>query len=432
MSKSEKPLTRSQKREIWGSFWLHSIGAVVFGTLGIFAANVGYLAGLSIPIQSILIGIPTFLVWARFVTKIRKYYESTGIPYPSTYFALAIGSCVLVIGPFLMFLLLLIRMLRVPTLEEANDGITNAGISLSVPHGESSGAPLALIRRASEEQSEREQVIDQRQKFETFKPSNKTIMKVEPEVEPLASPIIDDEHFYEEVAEEMASDAIKPGLWTKSFVEADGDNERAKVVYIRLRVAQLMGAREAESKELQRLEEERILSEDEERPEAASGEAARLETAELERKKQEAEDEEGSEKAERRAATLADQQRYEKSPDWIRQKETERFARESANMKSYPARVSIGRSFVYSFREYDLIFGSDAILFKSKDADKRGYILFSPKLNDCIRSGPIWAFDVDAIMELSDGKLLRLNLESRTLNALNSWKHGNFRSITGS
>ena len=432
MSKSEKPLTRSQKRDIWVSFWLHSIGAAVFGTLGIVAVNAGYFAGLNIPIQSIVIGIPTFLVWARFVTKIRKYHESTGIPYPSTYFALAIGSGVLVIGPFLMFLLLLIRMLRVPTLEEANDDITNVGISLSVPHGESSVAPPTLLRQASEKQSEMEQVIDQRQQVETLKPSKKTIMKAELEVEPLASPIIDDELFYEEVAKEMASDAIKPGLWTKAFVESDGDNERAKVVYIRLRVAQLMGAREAELKELHRLEEERILAEDEERLEAASGEAARLETAELERQKQEAKDEEASEKAERRAAMLAEQQRYEKSPDWIRQKETERFMREFGNLESYPARVSIGRSFVYFFKEYDLIFGSDAILFKSKDADKHENILFSPKLNDCIRAVPFWAFDVDARIELSDGKLLRLNLESRTLNAFMSWKYGKCRSLTGS
>jgi hypothetical protein len=427
MSKSEKPLTRSQKRDIWVSFWLHSIGAAVFGTLGIVAVNAGYFASLKIPIQCIIIGIPTFLVWARFVTKIRKYHESTGIPYPSTYFALAIGSGLLVIGPLLMFFLLLIRMLRVPTLEEENNEITNVGIHLSVPHGESSVALPTLLRHASEKQLDMEQAIEQRRKFETLKPSNKTIMTAKPEVVPPAYQIMDDEPFYEEVAKEMASDSIKPGLWTKAFVDSDGDNERAKFVYIRLRVAQLMGAREAELKELHRLEEERILDEDEKRLEAA-----RLETAELERQKQEAENEDASEKAERTAAMLAEQQRYEKSPDSIRQKEAERFMREFGHLKSYPARVSIGRSFVYFFKEYDLIFSSDAILIKSKDSDKYADILFSPKLNDCIRGGHFWAFDVDAIIELSDGRLLRLNLESRTLNALMSWKYGKFRSPTGS
>lgn len=277
MSNPKKPLTRSQKREIWVSFWQHAIGAAVFGTLGIVAANVGYFAGLSLPILSILIGIPTFLVWARFVTKIRKYHESTGIPYPSTYFALAIGSGVLVIGPLLMFLLLLVRMLRVPTLEQAKDDIANIGIAPSGPQGQSIVVESPLLRQVSEEHPKMEQVLAQRQQVEAFKPPKKTIMKPEPEVNPPADPIIDDEPFYEDVAKEMESDAIKPGLWTKAFVEAGGDNERTKVVYIRLRVAQLIGAKEAELKELQRLEQERIKAEEKARLKAAREEAARAE-----------------------------------------------------------------------------------------------------------------------------------------------------------
>jgi hypothetical protein len=47
-----------------------------------------------------------------------------------------------------------------------------------------------------------------------------------------------DEH-YDAVAKELLEGAIHPGTWTRSIAEANGDKERAKAVYIRLRVAQL-------------------------------------------------------------------------------------------------------------------------------------------------------------------------------------------------
>ena len=85
------------------------------------------------------------------------------------------------------------------------------------------------------------------------------IMKPAPEPKPSALPFIDDEPFYEEVAREFESDSMKPGLWTKALAEADGDQERVKSIYIRLRVAQLLAAKEAELREFERLEKQGIL-----------------------------------------------------------------------------------------------------------------------------------------------------------------------------
>jgi hypothetical protein len=50
---------------------------------------------------------------------------------------------------------------------------------------------------------------------------------------------MDDEHLYERVSEEMAAGDIKPGMWTKAFANAMGDENKAKAIYIRMRVEQL-------------------------------------------------------------------------------------------------------------------------------------------------------------------------------------------------
>jgi len=51
---------------------------------------------------------------------------------------------------------------------------------------------------------------------------------------------VDDEAFYEKVAEEVAAGQTKPGLWTKAFSQAGGDYLAARALYIRLRVEQLI------------------------------------------------------------------------------------------------------------------------------------------------------------------------------------------------
>ncbi len=50
---------------------------------------------------------------------------------------------------------------------------------------------------------------------------------------------MNEEALYDLVAAEMQEGHRKPGLWTKSFADADGDQTKAVVIYIRQRVAQL-------------------------------------------------------------------------------------------------------------------------------------------------------------------------------------------------
>ena len=45
--------------------------------------------------------------------------------------------------------------------------------------------------------------------------------------------------FYERVVHELASTGPLPGLWARAFADCDGDDNRAKALYLRLRVAQL-------------------------------------------------------------------------------------------------------------------------------------------------------------------------------------------------
>ena len=48
-----------------------------------------------------------------------------------------------------------------------------------------------------------------------------------------------EEAFYDLVATEIQQGQLKPGLWTKAFADANGDQTKARVLYIRQRVAQL-------------------------------------------------------------------------------------------------------------------------------------------------------------------------------------------------
>jgi hypothetical protein len=50
---------------------------------------------------------------------------------------------------------------------------------------------------------------------------------------------MDENQIYEVVAEELQKRVIVPGVWTRAFAEAGGDNEKARALYIKYRVAQL-------------------------------------------------------------------------------------------------------------------------------------------------------------------------------------------------
>jgi hypothetical protein len=58
-------------------------------------------------------------------------------------------------------------------------------------------------------------------------------------------PVVDEERFYAEVANELETGGIDKGLWTRLFAECDGDERRTKVIYIRQRVERLISAERA-------------------------------------------------------------------------------------------------------------------------------------------------------------------------------------------
>jgi hypothetical protein len=49
----------------------------------------------------------------------------------------------------------------------------------------------------------------------------------------------EDDKFYDQVARELQEKPMVPGLWTKAFAEMDGDDAKARALYINLRVGQL-------------------------------------------------------------------------------------------------------------------------------------------------------------------------------------------------
>ncbi len=53
---------------------------------------------------------------------------------------------------------------------------------------------------------------------------------------------MNDDEFYDEVAKEMQENRLVLGVWTRAFAEADGDENRAKAIYIKLRVGQMAGS----------------------------------------------------------------------------------------------------------------------------------------------------------------------------------------------
>jgi hypothetical protein len=70
---------------------------------------------------------------------------------------------------------------------------------------------------------------------------------------------MNDEVFYAEVARELQEKPPIPGLWAKCYAECNGDEPKAKAMYLRLRADQLIAqSQEAVARQFaQRAEEER-------------------------------------------------------------------------------------------------------------------------------------------------------------------------------
>lgn len=79
----------------------------------------------------------------------------------------------------------------------------------------------------------------------------------------------DEEKIYEQVSEELANNIRKKGLWLKAFEKAEGDESKAKALYIRYRVQAIMDENEqervsAQVVEINNKDEELQLTEEEE------------------------------------------------------------------------------------------------------------------------------------------------------------------------
>jgi cation transport ATPase len=75
--------------------------------------------------------------------------------------------------------------------------------------------------------------------------------------------------FYDEVAREMQGKPLIAGLWAKAFAEMGGDDAKARALYIKYRVAQLVEASR------QRVEQDRIERQRQEKQQRAAKEAAK-------------------------------------------------------------------------------------------------------------------------------------------------------------
>lgn len=52
---------------------------------------------------------------------------------------------------------------------------------------------------------------------------------------------MDDEVFYEIAADEIEAGELRRGLWLKCLAESDGNDQKARAAYIRIRVEELRG-----------------------------------------------------------------------------------------------------------------------------------------------------------------------------------------------
>ena len=122
-----------------------------------------------------------------------------------------------------------------------------------------------------------------------------------------------DERFYDEVARELQDRTLIAGLWTRAFAETNGDNDKARALYIRYRVAQLA---QLELDKAQNMERERL--------EQKAAEEQERET----RKKRDREHAQESEREMGRATERAMAAWIESSPEAeIDQRETARLGR---------------------------------------------------------------------------------------------------------
>lgn len=68
--------------------------------------------------------------------------------------------------------------------------------------------------------------------------------------------MINEDEIYARVAEEIESDSVNKGLWTRLFVECDGDTQKTELLYIKQRVDTMITTQKLEYERLQTLAEQ--------------------------------------------------------------------------------------------------------------------------------------------------------------------------------
>lgn len=83
----------------------------------------------------------------------------------------------------------------------------------------------------------------------------------------------EDEAEYEEAVRELSSGVLRQGLWGKALVEANGDQEKAKALYLKMRVVLIKEEKKAAGKTLAR--RGKVLAEEKREKDRLAGVAAR-------------------------------------------------------------------------------------------------------------------------------------------------------------
>jgi maltodextrin utilization protein YvdJ len=76
---------------------------------------------------------------------------------------------------------------------------------------------------------------------------------------------MNDDRFFDEVAKELLEKRVVPGVWTRAFADADGNTEKARAIYIRSRVAQLVEEEKLEREQAEELLRRQRVQEDRDR-----------------------------------------------------------------------------------------------------------------------------------------------------------------------
>ena len=101
--------TVAKRNLIWLSLCLGIVAIFISATiLTILDEN------LPFPIPSLIAAIIPFIIWLALVDKIKQYRNYTGISYPATYIVLFFFCFLPVIGPFLLMILFLIKIGKIP------------------------------------------------------------------------------------------------------------------------------------------------------------------------------------------------------------------------------------------------------------------------------------------------------------------------------